>query len=89
MKKKVLILGNSHLVVFKFRGELIEELVQHNYDVYVCFPKWTIWRGKGSCKKIWLSFYRNSNGTQEHKSCKGFENYKELFFNHKKKRVQI
>ena len=26
-KKRILILGNSHLVVFGFRGELIEELV--------------------------------------------------------------
>ena len=37
-KKKVLILGNSHLVVFKFRGELIEKLILNGYKVSVCFP---------------------------------------------------
>lgn len=36
-KKKILILGNSHLVVFKFRGELISTLVERGYDVWVCF----------------------------------------------------
>ena len=35
-KKKILILGNSHLVVFKFRGELISTLVERGYDVWVC-----------------------------------------------------
>lgn len=34
-KKKILILGNSHLVVFKFRGELISTLVERGYDVWV------------------------------------------------------
>ena len=29
-KKKILILGNSHLVVFKFRGELISTLVERD-----------------------------------------------------------
>lgn len=45
-KKKVLILGNSHLVVFKFRGELIEKLVSEEYDVTVCFPKDHLEKGK-------------------------------------------
>ena len=31
-KKKVLILGNSHLVVFGFRGELIERLIQEGNE---------------------------------------------------------
>lgn len=37
-KSKILVLGNSRLVVFKFRGELIRELVKQGYDVWVCFP---------------------------------------------------
>ena len=35
---KVLILGNSKLVVFGFRGELIEALVERGHSVYVSFP---------------------------------------------------
>lgn len=36
--KKILILGNSQLVVFGFRGELIEALIYEGYDVTVAFP---------------------------------------------------
>lgn len=36
--KKILILGNSSLVVFGFRGELIEEFILNNYEVVVAFP---------------------------------------------------
>ena len=38
MAKRVLILGNSSLVVFGMRGELIHRLVQEGYDVTVSFP---------------------------------------------------
>lgn len=38
MAKRVLILGNSSLVVFGMRGELIQRLVQDGHDVTVSFP---------------------------------------------------
>ena len=38
MVKKVLILGNSSLVVFGMRGELIQRLVEESLDVTVSFP---------------------------------------------------
>lgn len=37
-KKRILILGNSKLVVFGFRGELIKRLVSDGYKVTVSFP---------------------------------------------------
>jgi len=38
MGKRVLILGNSDLVVFGMRGELVERLVKDGYEVVVSFP---------------------------------------------------
>ena len=55
-KKRVLILGNSHLVVFKFRGELIEELVRQDYDVWVCFPNGPFGEGEEASKKYGCHF---------------------------------
>lgn len=58
-KKKILILGNSHLVVFKFRGELIEELVGQGYDVWVCFPNGPFGEGEETAKKYGCHFIEN------------------------------
>lgn len=58
--KRILILGNSHLVVFKFRGELIEKLVSEGYDVTVCFPKGPFGEGIESAKKYGCRFIENS-----------------------------
>lgn len=57
--KKILILGNSHLVVFKFRGELIEELVRQGYDVWVCFPNGPFGEGEETAKKYGCRFIEN------------------------------
>ena len=58
-KKRILILGNSHLVVFKFRGELIQELVGQNYDVWVCFPNGPFGEGEETAKKYGCHFIEN------------------------------
>lgn len=55
-KKRVLILGNSHLVVFKFRGELIEKLVEQGCDVWVSFPNGPFGEGEESAKKYRCHF---------------------------------
>lgn len=55
-KKRVLILGNSHLVVFKFRGELIEELIKQGYDVWVCFPNGPFGEGEGTARQYGCHF---------------------------------
>ncbi len=36
--KKVLMIGNSELVIFKFRLELVERLVADGYEVYAAYP---------------------------------------------------
>lgn len=58
-QKRVLILGNSRLVVFGFRGELIKELVAHNYDVWVCFPNGPFGEGEVSAKEYGCHFIEN------------------------------
>ncbi|MGG3940330.1 glycosyltransferase family 4 protein [Peribacillus psychrosaccharolyticus] len=39
MKKKVLLLGNHGFVIYNFRKELIQELLQKGYEVYISLPK--------------------------------------------------
>lgn len=58
-KKRILILGNSHLVVFKFRGELIEKLVTDGHDVTVCFPNGPFGEGIETSKKYGCNFIEN------------------------------
>ena len=58
-KKKILILGNSHLVVFRFRGELIEELIRQDYDVWVCFPNGPFGEGQKTADEYGCHFIEN------------------------------
>lgn len=48
--KKILMLGNSHLVIFGFRGELIERLVRDGYEVIVAFPNGPFGEGEKTSK---------------------------------------
>ena len=54
--KKILILGNSHLVVFGFRGELIEKLISEGYDVTVAFPNGPFGEGEKTSKEYGCKF---------------------------------
>ena len=54
--KKILIIGNSHLVVFGFRGELIERLVSEKFDVTVCFPNGPFGNGDETAKEYGCNF---------------------------------
>ncbi|HIY01837.1 MAG TPA: glycosyltransferase family 4 protein [Candidatus Blautia faecipullorum] len=56
MKKKILMLGNSHLVIFGFRGELIERLVKEGYEVIVAFPNGPFGEGKETSWKYGCRF---------------------------------
>lgn len=58
-KKRILILGNSHLVVFKFRGELIKKLVKEKYDVWVCFPNGPFGEGQQTAEQYGCHFVEN------------------------------
>lgn len=55
-KKRVFILGNSYLVTFKFRGELIERLVKDSYDVWVSFPNGPFGNGEEAEKQYGCHF---------------------------------
>lgn len=56
--KKILILGNSKLTVFGFRGELIEKLIEKKYDVYVSFPNGPFGDGNKISKEYGCHFIR-------------------------------
>lgn len=55
-KKKILVLGNSYLVVFGFRGELIERLIQDGYEVIVSFPNGVFGQGEETSKQYGCKF---------------------------------
>ncbi len=55
-KKKILILGNSHLVVFGFRGELIERLIREGHEVVVSFPNGVFGEGEETSKRYGCKF---------------------------------
>ena len=38
MKKKVLFLVNHDVVIYNFRLELVEKLIEENYEVYISSP---------------------------------------------------
>lgn len=56
MKKKILILGNSHLVVFGFRGELIRHLINEGYEVTVSFPNGVFGEGEETSRQYGCKF---------------------------------
>jgi len=53
---KILILGNSHLVVFGFRGELIERLIQEGHEVTIAFPNGPFGEGETTSKEYGCNF---------------------------------
>lgn len=56
-KKRILMLGNSHLVIFGFRGELIERLVKEGHEVVVSFPNGPFGNGDVTSKEYGCKFY--------------------------------
>lgn len=59
MRKRILILGNSYLVVFKFRRELVERLVADGHDVWTCFPNGPFGEGEKSAVECGCHFIEN------------------------------
>lgn len=56
MAKRVLILGNSSLVVFGMRGELVERLVSDGYEVVVSFPTDAIGKEENPSEKYGCTY---------------------------------
>ena len=65
-KKRILILGNSHLVVFGFRGELIKRLLDEGNEVIVAFPNGPFGEGENTSREYGCQFIEvdmNRRGT--------------------------
>ena len=77
-KKKVLVLGNSHLVVFGFRGELIKRLLVDGYNVVVSFPNGPFGEGEETSREYGCKFVevnierRNTNPFSDMKLIKDY-----------------
>ena len=56
MKQRILFLGNSYLVIYKFRKELVEHFVKEGYEVYVSFPNGPFGDGKETSEKMGCKF---------------------------------
>ena len=56
IKTKILLLGNSHLVVFGFRGELIQQLIEDGYEVLVSFPNGPFGKGEKTSSEYGCKF---------------------------------
>ena len=57
MKKSILFLGNSSLVIFKFRKELIEHFRDLGYELYVSFPSGPFGDGEEIAKTFGCKFF--------------------------------
>lgn len=80
-KGKILILGNSHLVVFGFRGEIIERLISEGYDVVVSFPNGPFGEGENTSKEYGCKFIEtpiNRRGAIPTEDFKLFLKYKRI-----------
>lgn len=55
-KKKILILGNSHLVVFGFRGELVQRLIEDGHKVVVAFSNGPFGEGEVTSSQYGCKF---------------------------------
>lgn len=64
--KKVMLTGNSEMVIFKFRLELIERLLEEGYEVYTAFPKTAFGDGETTSQKYgchYIELNISSHGT--------------------------
>lgn len=60
MKKRVLILGNSGLVVFGMRGELIQRLVKDGFSVITSFPSGILGEGDVLAREYGCTYVETS-----------------------------
>ena len=60
MAKRVLIFGNSGLVVFGMRGELIQKLVEDGYNVITSFPSGILGEGEALSKEYGCTYVETS-----------------------------
>lgn len=81
MAKRVLILGNSGLVVFGMRGELVQRLVADGYEVTVSFPNSILGEGTQMAKEYGCKFVEvliDRRGTNAFRDAELLHNYVKL-----------
>lgn len=81
MSKKILMLGNSKLVIFGFRGELIEKFIFLGYEVYVSFPSGPFGEGEEISKQYGCHFIETEidrRGKNPFKDLKTIKTYKKI-----------
>jgi len=81
MSKKILLLGNSKLVIFGFRGELIEKLISLGYDVFVSFPNGPFGEGEEISRQYGCHFIETEidrRGKNPFKDLKIIKFYKKI-----------
>jgi galacturonosyltransferase len=81
MVKRVLILGNSSLVVFGMRGELIRRLREENYDVIVSFPTGSLGKEENPSKEYGCTYIETQidrRGTNVFQDAELLKNYIKL-----------
>lgn len=81
MIKRVLILGNSGLVVFGMRGELIQRLIKEGYDVVVSFPDGLLGEGETLSEEYGCTYVETSidrRGTNVFRDAALLQNYIKL-----------
>lgn len=81
MAGKVLLAGNSEMVIFKFRRELIERLTAEGITVYTSFPQTEFGNGYDTAEQlhcIYIETPINSHGTNLWEDLKLLKSYKKI-----------
>lgn len=81
-KKKILLIGNSSLVIFGFRKELIQRLVECGHEVWTSFPNGPFGEGEEISKEFGCNFVEvdiNRRGKNPFEDMKLINSYYRLF----------
>lgn len=79
--KRIMLSGNSEMVIFKFRLELIEKLLQEEYKVYTAFPKTAFGDGETISKQYgchYIELNISSHGTNPFADLRLLQQYKKI-----------
>lgn len=82
-KKKIMLTGNSEMVIFKFRLELIERLLQEGYEVYAAFPKTAFGDGETISRQYgchYIELTISSHGTNPFTDWNLLQQYKKVLY---------
>ena len=78
---KILMLGNSKLVIFGFRGEMIQKFIELGHEVYVSFPNGPFGEGEQISKEYGCHFIEieiDRRGKNPFKDIQIIKSYKKM-----------